>query len=129
MYTNRETGNGYCDVLISVDRNREAILIETKFAERGRLEEACKRAVNQIRQKRYVESLYKMGFNRIVAYGIAFYCKTQQLCFLGNNEVVKVHGGIQLREQINLTLQTVIKFPFSMTQRSFDHFSLKYTIL
>ena len=75
VHSNWETGDGYCDIVVFYNQNQEAILIEVKYAAGGNFDSACRKAVDQIKQKRYVEGLYKNGCKRVIAYGIAFHCK------------------------------------------------------
>ena len=51
-------------------------MIEIKYAEEGKLEEECEKALNQIVDKRYTEGLAQDGIHKILKYGIACYKKT-----------------------------------------------------
>lgn len=73
--SNEESGNGYSDILVRSDDEEIGIVIEVKYAEDGRLEEACKEALEQIESRRYEEELQEEGIRYILKYGIACYKK------------------------------------------------------
>ncbi len=56
--SNKESGDGYSD-----------ILVET---EDGRLDDACRGALEQIEHRRYEEELLEEGISHILKYGVAF---------------------------------------------------------
>lgn len=73
--SNVESGDGFADVIIKPEDPDTGIIIELKYARTFQeLDQACKRAVTQIRDRRYNEVLREDGRNDILAYGIAF-CK------------------------------------------------------
>ena len=74
--SNEESGDGYGDILIRVDDSDTGIIIEVKYAENGNLENACKGALEQIRDRHYEEKLRDEHYERILKYGIAFYGKS-----------------------------------------------------
>ena len=47
-------------------------MIELKYAEDGRLETACAKALKQIGERKYAEGLRHRGMNTILKYGMAF---------------------------------------------------------
>lgn len=73
--SNRESGDGYSDILVEIDREGTGIVLEMKYAEDGNLEAACKEALEQINTKRYEEELREEGIDHILKYGIACYKK------------------------------------------------------
>ncbi|MDY2752330.1 MAG: AAA family ATPase [Blautia obeum] len=73
--SNEESGDGYSDILVRSDDEEIGIVIEVKYAEDGRLEEACKEALEQIESRRYEEELQEEGIRHILKYGIACYKK------------------------------------------------------
>ena len=71
--SNRESGDGFSDILIMPEDPDEGIVIEVKYAkEMKELDAACEAAMAQIRNKRYDETLRDEGRCDILAYGIAF---------------------------------------------------------
>ncbi len=75
LLSNRECGDGYCDLSIEWEEKETGILIELKYAEQGRMEEACAAALRQIEERHYDEPLRKDGMSVFLKYGIAFYRK------------------------------------------------------
>ena len=70
--SNRESGNGFSDILIQIDDSDTGIVIEVKYTEEGKsMESDCKAALKQIDEKNYTETLYQEGVKRILKYGIA----------------------------------------------------------
>ena len=71
--SNRESGDGFSDILIKPENPDLGIVIEVKYAkEFKKLDAACDAAMAQIKQKRYDETLQDEGRCDILAYGIAF---------------------------------------------------------
>ena len=73
--SNRESGEGYSDILIETDDTATGIVIEMKYAEDGNLQKAAEKALKQIESKQYEEALYDEGIEQILRYGIACYKK------------------------------------------------------
>ena len=73
--SNRESGEGYSDILIETDDTAMGIVIEMKYAEDGNLQKAAEKALKQIESKQYEEALYDEGIEQILRYGIACYKK------------------------------------------------------
>lgn len=73
--SNKESGDGYSDILVEIDDEEMGIVIELKYAEDGNLEAGCKKALEQIERNRYEESLCEEGIEHILKYGIACYKK------------------------------------------------------
>ena len=75
MRSNRESGDGFSDILVKPKDPDVGIVIELKYTRTiDELDKACERALDQIRERRYDEELRENGRNNILAYGIAF-CK------------------------------------------------------
>ena len=71
--SNRESGDGFSDILIKPEDPDAGIVIEVKYAkEMKELDAACEAAMAQIKDKRYDETLRDEGRCDILAYGIAF---------------------------------------------------------
>ena len=75
VFSNRETGEGYSDLLITIPDEAIGIVIEMKYAGDGNLDAACKKALEQIEGNHYEEELYDEGMDDILKYGIACYKK------------------------------------------------------
>lgn len=72
--SNAEIGEGYSDISIQTP-DRVGIVIELKYADDGKLEKACREALEQIEEKKYGEGLKRRSMKKIIKYGIAFYEK------------------------------------------------------
>ena len=71
--SNRESGDGFSDIMIKPEDPDAGIVIEVKYAkEIKELDRACEAAMTQIKDKRYDEALRDEGRCDILAYGIAF---------------------------------------------------------
>ena len=71
--SNRESGDGFSDISIEPTIPEKGIVIEVKYANTiSGLDDACGRAMKQIRDRRYDEALREDGREDIIAYGIAF---------------------------------------------------------
>lgn len=71
--SNRESGDGFSDILIEPEDPDAGIVIEVKYAkEMKELDTACEAAMAQIKDKHYDEALRDEGRCDILAYGIAF---------------------------------------------------------
>lgn len=71
--SNRESGDGFSDILIKPENPDLGIVIEVKYAKEFKgLDAACDAAMDQIKKKRYDETLRDEGRCDILAYGIAF---------------------------------------------------------
>lgn len=74
--SNRESGDGYSDILIEPENPDAGIIIEVKYAASiSGLDKACENAMAQIKNRRYDEALRENGRCEILAYGIAFHKK------------------------------------------------------
>ena len=71
--SNRESGDGFSDIMIMPENPDAGIVIEVKYARNIKeLDTACEIAMAQIKEKRYDEALRNEGRCDIIAYGIAF---------------------------------------------------------
>lgn len=73
--SNRESGDGYSDILIELEEERTGIVLEIKYAEDGNLEQACREALAQIENRRYDELFHDEGIETVLRYGVACYKK------------------------------------------------------
>ena len=74
--SNRESGDGFADLMVETDDINQGLIIEVKTADKiTELDRACERAMAQIRDRRYEEYLQNEGRDDIWAYGMAFYKK------------------------------------------------------
>lgn len=69
--SNRESGDGFSDIMIRDDAEKLGIIIEVKYAEDGKEDIECRNALRQIEVKKYGMSLRQMGVEQILKYGIA----------------------------------------------------------
>lgn len=76
VMSNRESGNGYSDIMIMIDDAEIGIVIEVKYAESHDLEAVCKDALKQMIDKRYTEYFEQQGIKKILKYGIA--CRVKE---------------------------------------------------
>ena len=75
VMSNRESGDGFGDILIRIEDEDVGIVIEVKYADDGNLQGECEKALQQIIDIRYTESLEQEGIHTIIKYGIACYRK------------------------------------------------------
>lgn len=75
VISNRESGDGFGDILIRIEDEDVGIVIEVKYADDGNLQGECEKALQQIIDIRYTESLEQEGIHTIIKYGIACYRK------------------------------------------------------
>ena len=73
--SNRESGDGYSDIVVETENSEKGIILELKYAQDGNLEQACRRAFEQTTEIHYAEVLEDQGIDDILCYGIAFYKK------------------------------------------------------
>lgn len=74
--SNKESGEGYSDILVEIEEEEIGIVLEIKYAENGNMESACMDALAQIEEKNYEEVLRSHGMKHILKYGIACFKKT-----------------------------------------------------
>lgn len=73
--SNRESGDGYSDIVVETENSEKGMILELKYAQDGNLEQACRKALAQATEVHYAEILEDQGINEILCYGIAFYKK------------------------------------------------------
>ena len=76
VMSNRESGNGFSDIMIMIDDAEIGIVIEVKYAESHDLEAVCKDALKQMIDKHYAEYFEQQGIKKILKYGIA--CRVKE---------------------------------------------------
>ncbi len=81
VLSNRESGKGYADITIEIFSEKTSIIIEMKYAENGKLEACCEKAMKQIEQNGYAKRLHLDGMERIIRCGIACYVKKCKVMF------------------------------------------------
>lgn len=75
ILSNRESGEGYGDILIELDPEQIGIVIELKYAPKDQFDQACRIALEQIRRKDYTSRLREDGMKKILKYAIACHYK------------------------------------------------------
>lgn len=76
VLSNREAGNGFADIIVTLDDPDAGVVVEIKKADRlAELDGACQRALAQIHDRGYGDYLLNEGREDILAYGIAFWKK------------------------------------------------------
>ena len=75
--SNKEAGDGRYDIQIrSLDIEIPAVLLELKLADSfSGMKTKAMNALLQMKEKKYNESLYNEGYQKVIHYGIAFYKK------------------------------------------------------
>lgn len=73
--SNVEAGDGFADIIVKEENPDAGLVIELKYAgSMNALEQACQKAIKQIKERSYADVLREDGRTEILAYGIAF-CK------------------------------------------------------
>ena len=73
MKSNRESGDGFADILLKPKNPDAGIIVELKDVRSLHdLNQVCERALEQIKDRRYDTELREEGRNDILAYAIAF---------------------------------------------------------
>lgn len=80
--SNKETGDGYSDIVVETENAEAGIIIELKYAHDGNLEESCQRAARQIEDTHYEDELKNEGINKILKYAIACFKKKCRVVLL-----------------------------------------------
>lgn len=75
LKSNRESGEGYADILLFSRNNNVGIVIEVKYAQDDRLDEWAECALRQIAEKDYDAFFAEREITNIIHYGIACYKK------------------------------------------------------
>lgn len=74
--SNAESGVGYTDIRLEIPSEKIGCVMEVKYAEHGRFDQACAKAMQQIEDGSYAEALHQDGMQTIHKYGIACYKKS-----------------------------------------------------
>ncbi len=85
VFSNRESGDGYSDILVETEDGETGMIIEVKYASDGNLSNACEEALSQIEDRNYDEELRENGMDKILKYGIACYKKRCQVRMAGES--------------------------------------------
>lgn len=80
--SNVESGIGYTDIRLEVPSEKTGCVIEVKYAEKGKYDQACAKAMKQIEDGGYAETLKQDGMQVIHKYGIACYKKSCKIYYL-----------------------------------------------
>lgn len=76
VLSNKESGEGFADLLVETEDPNKGIVIEVKWVNTfNKLDGACNKALEQIVNQRYDSYLRQEGYANVLAYGIAFYKK------------------------------------------------------
>lgn len=79
--SNAESGIGYTDIRLEIPTMKIGCIIELKYAENGKYDRACAKAMEQIESDGYIEILKQDGMQTIHKYGIACYKKTCKISY------------------------------------------------
>ena len=69
--SNRESGDGFSDIMVRIDDEDVGIIIEVEYAENGKEEEMSRKALLQIHEKHYEKVLLDEDIHKVMNYGIA----------------------------------------------------------
>ena len=64
--SNRESGDGYSDIVVETENSEKGMILELKYAQDGNLEQACRKALAQTTEVHYAEILEDQGINEIL---------------------------------------------------------------
>lgn len=81
VFSNRESGDGYADIVIEIYSEKIGIVIEVKYAENGDLDAGCGSAMEQIEREGYAGQPHLDGMRRIIKCGIACHVKDCRAVF------------------------------------------------
>lgn len=79
--SNRESGNGYTDIVIEIWEEKIGIVIEVKYADSGNLDAGCREAMEQIEKKNYIDQPKQDGMKMILKCGFACHAKDCKVIF------------------------------------------------
>ncbi len=79
--SNAESGTGYTDIRLEVPVLKVGCVIEVKYAEGGKYNQACQTAMEQIEENGYAEALKQDGMQTIHKYAIACYKKNCKVTY------------------------------------------------
>lgn len=81
VLSNRESGQGYADIVIEIFSEKTGIVVEVKYAENGDLDAGCREAMAQIEREEYANQPNLDGMSRVIKCGIAFHVKNCRAVF------------------------------------------------
>ncbi|MCD8325347.1 MAG: ATP-binding protein [Lachnospiraceae bacterium] len=73
--SNADSGDGYCDLRVEIEKESIGMMIEFKYAENARLTAGCRDAMDQIDRMDYTREFKLQGYSTIYKYGIACFKK------------------------------------------------------
>ena len=79
--SNRETGDGFGDIIVRIEDKGIGMILEIKYAENACFSSECENAMKQIESRDYTAEFKDIGFHKIYKYGIACYKKTCKVIF------------------------------------------------
>lgn len=79
--SNAESGVGYTDIKVAIPSQKIGCIIEVKYAENGSFDSACREAMKQIEENRYVTALKQEGMDTIHTFGIACFQKSCKVAY------------------------------------------------
>lgn len=85
--SNRESGDGYSDIMIETENGEIGMILELKYAQDGDLDAACEQAMEQIDRTGYMEALREEEVHHVRKYAVACYLKHCK--FVLKNEVIE----------------------------------------
>jgi len=91
--SNRESGDGFYDIAIEIEDEEIGIIIEVKYAENEKFDEACMEAMRQIEENDYTAELKKDGMQTVLKYGIACYKKKCRVVMKGETNGFECETG------------------------------------
>lgn len=84
--SNVEAGEGFADIIVETDDPDAGIIAELKYTkDLKEMDQACRKALNQIKDRRYQEYLLNDDRSDILLYGIAF-CKKRCKVLVERND-------------------------------------------
>lgn len=81
VISNRESGNGYADIIVEIFSEKLGIIIEVKYPDRGDLNAGCMDAMKQIKENCYADQLRLDGMVKLLKCGISCYGKNCKVVF------------------------------------------------
>lgn len=81
VLSNRESGQGYADIMIEIFAEKTGIVIEVKYAENDDLDAGCREAMAQIEREGYANQPNLDGMSRVIKCGIACHVKNCRAVF------------------------------------------------
>ena len=86
VMSNRESGDGYSDILVEMEEDETGLVIEVKYAEHVDLKSTCQEALAQIEKNGYADQLLEDGMRKVLKYGVACYKKRCMVMLASESE-------------------------------------------